>query len=199
MSSAHRARPDDQGTVPRRCDGRVAERVGDARERLVQRTRVLADGCGDVVEVARRNDDMAREAAVLVGPDRAALGAEVAPSGATGITRVAREVVGLECDPPPDVRLGAGPAPDDHAADLMAHDDRRSARELVILDVQVGAADAGRLDRDEDLAGAGHGRGHLADVDMAAPGGELHEAAHRAGRCAGSEVSDRAARRDRRS
>ena len=51
----------------------------------------------------------------------------------------------------------------------MTHDDRRDADELVVLDVQVGPADARGVDLDDHLAGARGGRGTLPRPTFSAP------------------------------
>jgi len=51
----------------------------------------------------------------------------------------------------------------------MADDNRRPHRDgdIAVVDVQVRPADAGGLDRDQHLAGAGHRHGHIPDLQAA--------------------------------
>ena len=61
---------------------------------------------------------------------------------------------------------------------LVAHRHGRDARVLAGLDVQVGAADAGREQLDHDLAGPGNGVRALRVLDMPLAGRELRDALH---------------------
>src|SRR5207244_847554 len=68
--------------------------------------------------------------------------------------------------------------PVDPAAELMAEDDRRTARELVAKDVDVGPADPGRGDRDPDLSGPRLGNGDVTEFDVPRSRTQLHDGFH---------------------
>jgi len=116
---------------------------------------MLADRFVDLVEVALRHEHVACEAAVDVAADGLARGAQVASAGQAGITAIAGVEVGLGADSPPDPVFGAGAGLDHAPRDLVAHDHRWGARELIVLDVEVGAADAGGVDLQEHLVRSG--------------------------------------------
>ena len=60
----------------------------------------------------------------------------------------------------------------------MAERHRRPRRELVVLDVEIGAADPGRRDIEHDVTGACGRLGSLGERDMARPRRELRDAEH---------------------
>jgi hypothetical protein len=117
---------------------------------------VLVEPVRDAVEIDHRDDQARREAAVDRGADRAPLGAEVGSVGAAPLALAAGRVVGLGDD------MGADPVLVDSRAHrrhdrghLVTHRHRRQAPELVVEDVEVGAADAGTDHLEQGLAGTG--------------------------------------------
>ena len=148
---AHGAGADHQRRVAGRGDGWIAQALRHAAQWLVQCAGVLAHRLVHLVEVALWHQHVGGETTVDVRPDGAARGAQVAPTGSTSITGVAGVEVGLGRHALAHPGLCAGAGLDDTAGDLVAHDHRWDAGELVVLDVQVGAADAGREDLDDDL------------------------------------------------
>ena len=178
---AHGPGTDHERRVAGAGHGRVAQALGHAGQGLVERSGVLADRLVDLVQVALGNLHEPGEAAVDVAADGATRGAQVAPPSETGLAAIAGVEVGLGTDALPDPVLGAGAGLDHAPGDLVAHDHRRDARELVVLDVEVGAADAGGVDLDDDLVRSGCGPWHLAQADVLGPSVALDQAGHGAG------------------
>ena len=115
------------------------------------------DAVVDLVQVVGRYDHVRRESAVDVRADRLAMDAEVSSPSPTGIADPARVEVRLRSDSLTDVVLRPGARLDHTPGDLVAHDHGRHADEFILLDVQVGAADTGAKDLDDDLPGPGRG------------------------------------------
>ena len=140
-------------------------------ERLGQRGGVLVEPVRNPVQVLRRDDDPRRERPVDERADRAALRAEVDPPVAAPLAEATRREVRLgddACAEPAGVDALAELR--DDARDLVAHRDGRDARELVRLDMEIGAADAGAAHLDARPRPARAPLGPLCDPDVPDPG-----------------------------
>ena len=140
-------------------DGDLGEAVGNEAQRVDAGRQRLAEHGDARVEVARkgmrareRDGDELREAAGPAAADEPAAGADVLPSRAAGEAAAAGDLrihrhAGADEGFSPVAACG-----DDLAAELVAHDERRRPPRAPRRDaVQVGAADAGRLDPHEHL------------------------------------------------
>ena len=175
---AHGAGADDEGGVTGAGHGRVAQALGHAAQGLVERTGMLADGLVDLVQVALRHQHVAGEATVDVAADGLAGGAQVAPAREAGRAPIAGVEIGLGADALAHPRLRARAGLDHAPGDLVAHDHRWGAGELVVLDVEVGAADTGGVDLQQHLIRARHGPGHRSEADVLGPPVALDQAGH---------------------
>src|SRR5262249_11971807 len=111
--------------------------------------------------------------------DGAALGAEVVSPVPAPFAAAARRVVRLGDDPRTEPLLrNARPELRDDAGDLVAHRHRRSAPELVVEDVEVGAAHSGAVDGDGALARRGGALLPVGEPDVARPRSELRDRLH---------------------
>jgi hypothetical protein len=59
----------------------------------------------------------------------------------------------------------------------MAHRHRRPGGVLAVVDVEIGAADAGRHHGEDDVPRGRGGLGAVGEIDVADPGSELRQAA----------------------
>ena len=146
-------------------DGDLGEAVGNEAQRVDAGRQRLAEHGDARVEVARkgmrareRDGDELREAAGPAAADEPAAGADVLPPRAAGEAAAASDLR-IHRHAGADESFSPGPAGgDDLAAELVAHDERRRPPRAPRGDaVQVGAADAGRLDPHEHLLRSGRG------------------------------------------
>src|SRR4051812_25216523 len=131
------------------------------------------------MEIALRNYHVRRKSAVHAGADRAPFRAEIrltTPAKAALSTEVE---VGLGRDPVAG-REGRDPGAGRRylPCQPMAEDDGRPGGVLVMIDVQVGAADTGCPHGQERLSRTGSRYRHLAQVDLTFPSCRLHDRLH---------------------
>src|SRR5690606_8395876 len=143
------------------------------------------DLVGNRPQVGGRHDDVFGERAVAVDADADGVGAQVLLAGAA-VAAVAADDVALGRHPLADGVTGDARPESGHAAHELVADDQALADGplgpfVPEVDVQVGAADGGLLDPDQDLVRPWLRHRHLLHPD--APGGfaldqRLHRAAH---------------------
>ena len=150
----HAAADDDDALAgPGRADVDAVERAGQG----------LAEGAVVGVEVGRQDDGLVGreggelgEAAVAVDAGGDVVLAEIDAAAEAGVA-MAAPGVGVAGDAGAFGQGDAGAAGGDDAGELVAERHRRGGGELALEEVAVGAADAGGLDADHDLAGGGSG------------------------------------------
>ena len=119
-----------------------------------------------VPDVGHRDRDVLGEGAGAVDADAAGVGAEVAAAGhavatapADDVALAADQVAYLEVV---DVGADLDDLADELVADHQRHRDRRLRPGVPGVDMEVGAADAGLLDPDQDVVDADRGLGNVA-------------------------------------
>jgi hypothetical protein len=119
------------------------------------------------VQVVRGNEEIAREGAILLGPDRATLEAEVGTTTAALIAATTDVEIGLRGDRLPDLpALDSRTDFDDPASQLVPQGDGRFIGEFIEVDVQVRAAYSCRGHLNDDLAGTSHRFRRLLEKDI---------------------------------
>ena len=150
---------------------------------------------GEREAVARVGDHLLREAAVDVIAGEARLGAEVLPPAQAVPAAAARP--GEPRDPdrgPASNRVTPSPSPLDRPHDLMAEHERHvRSRKLTVQDVEVGPADAARVDGNAHRSRARLGAWQLALLESLADACE-DDRSHSGRPGAGLESYDRTAR-----
>jgi len=143
-----RSRPGHDRDVARRHFRQFERAVHDAGERLAEGGFLEAEVVREPVDVALGDDDVGRKSPVDARADRAPFRAEIGlPSPAEAATPAEMEV-GFSGHPIANCYPG-DPITDGHdlSGQLMAQNHRRLGGVLVVVDVQVGAADAGSAHR----------------------------------------------------
>ena len=131
------------------------------------------------MEAPGRDSDARREASVHRGADRTPLRAEIPAARAAPRAGPAGREVRLGDDARAQPALvDVLPELGDDAGDLVAERHRGPRGELVVLDMEIGAADPGRRDIEHDVTGARCRLGSLGERDMARPRRELRDAEH---------------------
>ena len=144
---------------------RVAERVEDRGDLLVDARPVVPD-------VGHRQHDVLGERPVAPDAEPDRVGAQVAPAG-EAVAAAAADDVALARDEVARPEVGdVGPDLDDLTDELVADDERRLDRagrpRVPRLDVEVGPADAGLVDPDQDVVDADDRDRHVAQVEARA-------------------------------
>ena len=170
MEEAHRAAADD-GDVRAGADGERFDRVEDAGEGLEERAKLGGDGGIDGQKLAHRderrgNADVLRDGPVEVVAEGLALGAAVAEAvTAEGAASAAEDRTNR--DDLVQREVDAGPDLSDLAGEFVAGDDAGRGLLLAEIDAHVAVAEAGCVNLEHDLAGAGVRFGHVDDANLA--------------------------------
>ena len=135
--------------------------------RLGQHGQLGVERVVDDVDAAHRNGDELAEAAGARAADELAVLADVLEAGAAAQADAARHLR-VHRHAAADEALAAGRGVDDHADELVPHDQRRRAARAPRRDaLDVAAADPGALDPDQHLALPRRRRLDVEDVQRA--------------------------------
>src|SRR5690606_36361121 len=142
------------------------------RSGVEERGQFRRDLVGDRPQVGGRHHDVLGEGAVAVDADADGVRAQVL-AAAAAVAAMAADDVAFGRDAladlvPGHARAELGDAADELVADDQAGPDRALAPLVPQIDVQVGAADGGLLDLDQDFVGPGHRHRYVLHPDALA-------------------------------